>query len=124
MDRVLLGFKRHMIPVPWWLFQRLARRQAVQSRRAFGGLDDHQRRVHHYVVRELPRLAQPMSPETIASALDMPIAQVIAILGELERRMLFLFRPGGHDVEWAYPITVANTPHHVVFSTGERINAA
>ena len=32
--------------------------------------------------------------------------------------------PGGRDVVWAYPVTVAETPHWMAFSTGERLNAA
>ena len=42
----------------------------------------------------------------------------------LERRLIFLFRPGGRDVVWAYPITVEQTPHRMTFSSGERLWAA
>jgi len=124
MDRVLFGFKRHMIPIPWAVFKRAASHEAGKTGRILGGLDEKQRRVHHFVVRDLPRLAEPMPPEHIAEALEMPIDRVIEILDELERRLIFLFRPGGREVVWAYPITVAETPHRLEFSTGERLNAA
>lgn len=124
MDRVLLGFKRHMLPVPWGVFTRMARHEATKAASAFGNLDDDQRRVHHFVVRDLPRTAQPMPPEHIAKTLEMPLVQVIEIVDELESRKLFLFRPGGRDVVWAYPVTAASTPHHMVFESGERIDAA
>jgi hypothetical protein len=124
MDRVLLGFKRHMIPVPWPIFTRLVRKGATKAARAIGPLDDEQRRVHHFVVGDLPRIAEPMPPEHIAEALRMPLEQVVPIVDELERRKLFLFRPGGRDIVWAYPVTAASTPHHMAFSTGERIDAA
>ena len=39
MDRVLLGFKRHMIPVPWPIFTRLVRKGATKAARAIGPLD-------------------------------------------------------------------------------------
>jgi hypothetical protein len=97
---------------------------ANKTHRALGGLDDEQRRVHHFVVRDLPRLAEPMPPEHIAEALEMDLNRVIEIVDELERRLIFLFRSGGHDVVWAYPVTVAETPHWMAFSTGERLNAA
>jgi len=124
MNRVLIGFKRHMIAVPWALFRRLVPRQAAQSRRVVGSLPDDHRRVHHYVVRELPRLGRPMPPELVAEALALPLAQVVSILDDLERRKIFLFRPGGRDVAWAYPVTVERTPHHLSFSSGEQLYAA
>jgi hypothetical protein len=97
---------------------------ANKAHRALGGLDDEQRRVHHFVVRDLPRLAEPMPPEHIADALDMDVNRVIEIVDALERRLIFLSRSGGRDVVWAYPVTVADTPHWMAFSTGERLNAA
>ena len=124
MKRVLLGFRRHMLPIPWVLFQGALRRESAKAGRELGGLDEDQRRVHHFVVRDLPRLGAPMPPEHIAGALGLPLAKVIGILDELERRLIFLFRPGGRDVVWAYPVTAAPTPHHLVFSTGERLDAA
>ncbi len=113
-----------MLPIPWALFKRALGREAAKTGRKLGGLDDEHRRVHHFVVRDLPRLGAPMPPEHIAAALDLPLARVIAILDELERRLIFLFRPGGREVVWAYPVTVAETPHRLEFSTGERLNAA
>jgi hypothetical protein len=87
-------------------------------------LDDDLRRVHHFVVRDLPRLAAPMPPEHIAAALHMPVSRVVEILNELERRLVFLYRPAGNDVVWAYPITVEPTPHRLAWSSGERLWAA
>ncbi len=124
MKTVLLGFRRHMLPIPQALFQRAMKAAANKTHRALGGLDDQQRRVHHFVVRDLPRLAEPMPPERIAEALEMDLNRVIEIVDELERRLIFLFRPSGRDVVWAYPVTVAETPHWMAFSTGERLNAA
>ena len=126
MKRVLLGFKRHMLPVPWGIFRRAVPREAAKTRRALGGvnLDQAQRQVHHFVVRDLPRLGRAMSPEHVADQLGMKLAQVVAIFDELERRMIYLFRPNGREVEWAYPVTVEETPHRLAFSSGERLYAA
>jgi hypothetical protein len=124
VKRVLLGFKRHMLPIPWGLFRRAVPREARRTGRALGGLDEEQRQVHHFVVRELPRLGQPMSPDYVAAALQMDEARVVEILDELERRLIFLFRPLGRDVVWAYPVTAEPTPHRLAFSSGERLWAA
>ncbi|MCP4205236.1 MAG: hypothetical protein GY769_25275 [bacterium] len=124
MSKVLLGFKRYMVPIPWFVFTRGLQRDAQKSKRVLGGLDEEHRSVHHFVVRELPRLAAPMPPEYIADGLALEESRVIEILDELERRLIFIFRPGGREVVWAYPVTVEPTPHKVAFSSGERLWAA
>jgi hypothetical protein len=85
--------------------------------------EDHHR-IRNYVVRELPRIGRPLSPEFIAGELDLPLAQVTDILDELEQHMTFLFRNADGAVAWAYPVTVERTPHHVTCGTGERVYAA
>jgi len=49
----------------------------------------------------------------------MPVDRVNAILDELEEKLI-LFREGQEAVVWSYPLTVANTPHHLTFGTGEQ----
>jgi len=46
------------------------------------------------------------------------------ILTDLEERLFFLVRDHSGDVSWAFPVTVDNTGHHLLFSTGERLDAA
>jgi hypothetical protein len=124
MNHLYFGFKRHTVPLPWALFRRIGAAKSANTSRTFGNLDEDQRRVHHFVVRELPGYAKPMEPDFVARKLSMELSRVIAIMDELERRKLFLFRPGGRDVAWAYPVTVEPTPHRVTFSSGESIYAA
>lgn len=124
MRRVLLGCKHSMVPVPWALFTLILRRGARKTKAVLGGLDDDHRQVHHFVVKNLPSLARPMPPEFISARLKMEEGRVIEILDELERRLIFLFRPGGRDVVWAYPVTAEPTPHKLTFSSGERLWAA
>ena len=124
MRNVLFGFRHRMLPVPWFVFTRIVPREAKKTKRVLGGLDDEHRRVHHFVVQKLPALARPMPPGYIADGLKIDPARVIAILDELERRLIFLFRPGGRDVVWAYPLTAEATPHRLSFSSGERVWAA
>ncbi len=92
MRRVLLGFKHRIVPVPWFLFIRILRREAKKTKRVLGGLDDEHRRVHHFVVKNLPSLARPMPPDFIADRLKLDEVQIIQILDELERRLIFLLR--------------------------------
>jgi hypothetical protein len=82
------------------------------------------RRIHHFVVRALPRSGQPLTPEFIAAQLALPVDQVIPILDDLEKHMTFLFRNPQGAVIWAYPVTVEKTPHRITFSSGEQLYAA
>jgi hypothetical protein len=84
---------------------------------------DHQL-VRDFVVREMPRLNAPISPETIAAEVHLPLERVRSILDELEHAMTFLFRNGTSAVTWAYPVTVDPTPHQVTFNSGEKLYAA
>ena len=84
---------------------------------------DHHR-IRDFVVREMPRFAKPIPPETIAQSLNMKLGQVVSILDELEKNLTFLFRNEAGAVTWAYPVTVEQTPHRITFNTGEQIYAA
>jgi hypothetical protein len=121
---LLLGLWRFLlrIPPPIWR-QEVARSARVNEQLlAFMTPDHHKMR--DFVVRELPRIAQPIPPEMIAQALNMTMEQVIPILGELERNMSFLYRNAQGAVAWAYPVTAEPTPHRISFSTGEQIYGA
>jgi len=90
MRGVILGFKRLMVPILWILFTRILRRGAKKTKRVLGGLDEDHRRVHHFVVKNLPGLARPMPPAFIADRLKLDEKRVIQILDESSRRHLEL----------------------------------
>jgi hypothetical protein len=81
-------------------------------------------RIRYFVVQELPIKGEPIPPEYIAQRLALPLAQVKAILDELEQNLFFLVRNEQGAVSWAYPVTVEPTTHHLTYSTGERGYAA
>ena len=96
--------------------------QHIKGRLNFMSEEHHLAR--NFVVRELPDVGEPLSPEFIARKLNLPVSRLNAILEELENHLTFLFRNEQGEVSWAYPVTVDNTPHHIVFNTGEQIYAA
>lgn len=119
-DNLLLGQWRHIVPIPRAVWQKHV--QGSGSDLSFMSSDHH--RVRNYVVMEIPRAGQPLPPQRIAQALGLPLEQTAHILDDLERNMTFLFRNPSGEVEWAYPVTAARTPHRLTFSTGEQIYAA
>jgi hypothetical protein len=118
-ERLLLGFGRYVIPIPRVVWQPLMKAggRKVDASLSFMSKDHH--RVRDFAVLELPRSGAPLSPATIAEALDLSLPRVQSILDELEEHLTFLFRSDGEEVTWAYPVTVVETPHHARFSSGE-----
>jgi hypothetical protein len=123
-NKLLLGFKRYMIPVPHVIWQIPISRNTQEMEAELGFMSEEHHLVRNYVVRELPRIGEPLSPEHIADRLNLPVARVSVILDDLEKHMTFLFRDRQRAVDWAYPVTVEHTPHHVTYNTGEQGYAA
>ncbi len=118
-NTMLLGLARYLLPLPPFIWQK---RVSGEANLDFMSVDHH--RVRDFVVMEIPKVGKPLSPACIAQALDLPADRLSVILDDLEKHMAFLFRNPQGEVEWAYPVTAACTPHHIAFSTGERIDAA
>ncbi len=118
-SRLLLGFGRHMLPVPRLLWQPIVRAGARKSSAGLDFMTEDHHRVRDYAVLELPRAGAPLAAETIAQALDLDLDRVRSVLDELEAHLTFLFRNERGEVTWAYPVTVDATPHRAHLNTGE-----
>ena len=123
-NRLMSGAWRYMLSVPPFLWEKQVLKAGKRIEAALGFMSKEHRSVHHCVVRELPVVGEPISPEFIADKLDLPSGRVKDILDDLEGRLTFLFRNDAGAVVWAYPVTVDKTPHHLTFSTGEQLYAA
>ncbi|UCG24515.1 MAG: hypothetical protein JSW55_00480 [Chloroflexota bacterium] len=123
-ESVLLGRGKELIAVPWraWLGHLDDVPEHGRSRLAFMTEEHH--RVRYFVVRELPRAGTVLTPEFIASALNLTEDRVQQILAELEKKLFFLWRDEAGAVAWAFPVTVDQTPHVIRFSSGERLYGA
>ena len=123
-DHILLGQGRDITEIPrsHWESHFAKVPEVMGKRLAFMTPQHHQ--VRYFVVKELPRLAAPISPDVIASSLSLGLDRVRTILEELERNLFFLVRNRRGQVSWAFPVTVDKTQHRVKLNTGERIYAA
>ena len=93
-----------------------------KKRLAFMTGDHH--RVRYFVVEELVRCGEALSPEFISGTLDLSTEQVASILDDLERNLFFLYRNEQGAVNWAYPVTAEQTPHRITLDSGERLYGA
>jgi hypothetical protein len=121
---VRLGRGRRTLKVPAFLVNWQLGASIRSARKKVGKFSTAKKRVHHFVVRELPIRGEPLSLATIAAEVVLPVEKVAQLVDELEADKTFLFRQNSDRIDWAYPVTVDETPHKVSFSTGERINAA
>ena len=113
-----------MLPVPEEALHRHMAEGKEEDASALAFMTPDHHLVRNFVVSELPKAGEPLPPELIAARLDLPVEGVVAILDDLEKHMTFLFRNPQGAVEWAYPVTVAHTPHKISFSSGEKLYAA
>lgn len=123
-NKILIGIGHKMIPGPVFILNREIEKMAKIMKARVHKLPEEKRRIHHFVVRELPNAGQPISLEFIAQGLKMPIDRVSTLVDEMEKDKSFFYRCHSEGINWAYPVTVDNTPHRVTFSTGEQANAA
>ncbi len=121
---LLLGLWRFLFRVPRPIWQREVMRSATAGEKSLTFMTADHHKVRDFVVREMPRIAKPIPPETIPERLHLELPRVISILDELEKNMTFLYRNAQGEVTWVYPVTVESTPHRIAFSTGEQIYAA
>ncbi len=118
-DKLLLGIRRYVIPVPRVVWEPLMKAGGRKARAHLSFMSEDHHRVRDFAVLELPRTGAPLSPAAIAGSLGLGLPRVRSILDELEQHLTFLFRSDGEAVTWAYPVTVEETPHHARFSSGE-----
>ena len=122
--KLRLGLWRYIINMPPSLWEKQISKAKRKLQTEYSLLTKEHHSVHHFVVRELPYVGKPLSPELVADKLHIPVDGVRTILDDLEKGMTFLFRNNNGEVVWAYPVTVDKTPHHLSFSTGEELYAA
>ena len=123
-NKLMMGLWRYMLAVPPFLWEKQIAKGKKKYADHLAFMSADHRIVHHFAVRELPIAGKPLSPEFISNALNITVRRAIAILDDLESHMAFIFRNAQGEIEWAYPVTVEKTPHHVTFHTGEQLYAA
>ena len=123
-ERILLRRGGEISAIPREMWEGHLAQVPQHSASRLGFMSEEHHRVRYFVVRELPLRGAPIAPETISQALDLTAAHVNMILDDLERHLFFLVRDDQGAVLWAFPVTVAPTPHRLAFSTGERLYGA
>lgn len=124
MEQILVGRGNEILRQPADAFRRHleAALDTRSPRLSFMTREHHL--VRDTVVREVPRVGGPLSPEAIAGKTGLAIPRVVSLLDDLEARLFFLVRNDAGEVSWAFPVTSEPTPHRLELSTGESTHAA
>ncbi len=123
-DTILIGRGDTISEIPRndWEDELHSAPEAIGERLQFMSHDHHL--VRNFVVKELPRLGRPVPLADISQTLHLTQKRTTRIVEDLEKNLFFLVRGNGAEVSWAFPVTAEETGHHLVFSTGERLDAA
>jgi AraC-like DNA-binding protein len=123
-ETVLLGRGRNIVTIPRQLLDTHLDQVPEHSKRRLAFMTAKHHEVRYYVVREMPRIGEPITPDQIARDLGMSKDEVRRILDDLEQNLFFLVRDDNGAVSWAFPITTEATPHQLTFQSGERLFGA
>lgn len=122
--KMYLGIGRLMIPIPQVISARGLEKGVSGATAKAGLLSEEERQVHHFIVVKMATAKEPITAELISDELGISLDTVANIIDKLEGLKTFLYRSNGKGVNWAYPLTLANTGHKMTVSTGESFNAA
>lgn len=123
-DNVLIGLKDDLVTIPFSDVKSEMKKGLKKAEDRVKLFSEEKRKIHHFIVKNLPILREPISPDLISQELQIPLNSVIKIVTELEEGKTFIYRNNSENINWAYPVTVDTTPHKIYFSTGEQVNAA
>jgi hypothetical protein len=113
-----------MMRIPPMLSDKGARRGEKGAKANADSLSKEERRVHHFIVKKMAVVKDPITAELIASEFGMPTGNVNVIINKLENLKTFIYRNDGKGINWAYPLSLENTGFRMTASSGEQFFAA
>jgi hypothetical protein len=122
--KLFMGIGGFRIPVPPVLSGMGANRTAEETRENAALLSTEERKVHHFIVREMASVNTPITADLIANDLGMCNNRVHEIINKLESLKTFIYRSDGKGINWAYPLSLENTGFKMTASSGEQFSAA
>ena len=122
--KMYMGIGRFMLPVPLAISARGMKKGVSGAKTKAGLLSKEERKVHHFVVKEMAVADEPITTEFIGEKLNMSLKQVKDIVEKLEAMKTFCYRYDSHGINWAYPLAFEDSGHKMTSSTGEQFFAA
>jgi hypothetical protein len=122
--KMFMGIWKFMVPIPLMISNRGLKKGVSGAKAKARLLSEDERKVHHFVVKVMATAKEPITAELISQELGLSLETVEKIIDKLESLKTFLYRSGGKEINWAYPLSLDNTGHEMIASTGEQFSAA
>jgi hypothetical protein len=119
-----VGFRGFMMRIPSRLAAKGSKKGEKGAKANADRLSKEERRVHHFIVKKMAVVKDPITAGVIANELQMPNNQVHEIINKLENLKTFIYRSDGKGINWAYPLSLENTGFRMTASSGEQFFAA
>ena len=122
--KLFMGLGGFRIPVPQVLSGMGASKGVTDTIKNAALLSAEERKVHHFIVRKMAVVKEPITADLIANDLGMCNNRVHEIISKLENLKTFIYRSEGKGINWAYPLSLENTSFKMTASSGEQFWAA
>jgi hypothetical protein len=122
--KLFMGFGGLRLPIPAKLSGMGANRGVNETRKNAALLSVEERKVHHFIVRKMAVIKEPITADLISNDLGMCNNRVHEIINKLESLKTFIYRSDGKGINWAYPLSLENTGFKMTASSGEQFSAA
>ena len=122
--KMFMGIREFMVPIPLMISNRGLKKGVSGAKAKAGLLSADERKVHHFVVKIMATAKEPITAKLVSEELGISLETVEKIIDKLENLKTFLYRSGGKGINWAYPLSLDNTGHEMIASTGEQFSAA
>lgn len=122
--KMYMGIWRFMFPLPLAISSKGVKRSVSGAKTKTDLLSKEERKVHHFIVKQMAIAKEPITTEFIGEKLNISLNRVKDIVDKLEALKTFCYRFDNQGINWAYPLSLENTGHKMTVSTGEQFFAA
>ena len=122
--KMYMGVGKFMLPIPLVISNKGLQKGVSGAKAKAGLLSEEEQKVHHFVVKKMADVQEPITAEFISEELGISLKTVVKIIEKLEVLKTFLYRSDGKGINWAYPLSLDDTGHRMTVSTGEQFSAA
>ncbi len=122
--KMYMGIWRFMLPLPMAISAKGVKRSVSGAETKADLLSKEERKVHHFIVKQMAIAKEPITTEFIGEKLNISLNRGKDIVEKLEAMKTFCYRSDSQGINWAYPLSLENTGHKMTVSTGEQFFAA
>lgn len=122
--KLYMGFAGFRMKIPYIISNIGLKKGAKGAKENAALLSKEERHVHHFIVKKMAVVKNPITAELITSELGISNDRVNEILYKLESLKTFIYRSNGKGINWAYPLSLEDTSFKMTASSGEHFFAA